>query len=89
MVQANFNDVVMVKFSGTEPEVDVDAFVKHVEHKVKKTLGQLLAPSNDRENYLFRQRAFFVSLLCKPAAEWYAAIIKMITKMALPTRETS
>ena len=50
MAQANFNDVVMEKFSGTEPEDDADAFVKQVEHKIKVTLGQLPAPGNDREN---------------------------------------
>ena len=75
MAQANFNDVVMEKFSGTEPEDDADAFVKQVEHKIKVTLGQLPAPGNDRENYLFRQRALFASLLRGPAAEWYAANI--------------
>ena len=75
MVQANFNDVVMEKFSGTEPEDDADAFVKQVEHKIKVTLGQLPAPGNDRENYLFRQRALFASLLHGPAAEWCAVNI--------------
>ena len=76
MAQANFNDVVMEKISATEPEDDADAFVKQVQHKIKVTLGQLPAPSNDRENYLFRQRALFASLLRGPAAEWYAANIK-------------
>ena len=75
MAQANFNDVVMEKFSGTEPEDDADAFVKQVENKIKVTLGQLPAPGNDRENYLFRQRALFASLFRGPAAEWYAANI--------------
>ena len=75
MAQANFNDVVMEKFSGTEPEDDADAFIKQVEHKIKVALGQLPASGNDRENYLFRQRALFASLLRGPAAEWYAANI--------------
>ena len=75
MAQANFNDVVMEQFSVTEPEDDADAFVKQVEHKIKVTLGQLPAPGIDRENYLFRQRALFASLLRGPAAEWYAANI--------------
>ena len=73
MAQANFNDVVMEKFAGTEPEDDADASIKQVEHKIKVTLGQLPAPGNDRENYLFRQRSLFASLLRGPAAEWYAA----------------
>ena len=50
MAQANFNDVLMEKVSGTEPEDDADAFVKQVEHKIKVTLGQFPAPGNDREN---------------------------------------
>ena len=33
------------------------------------------APGNDRENYLFRQRALFASLLRGSATEWYAANI--------------
>ena len=75
MAQANFKDVVMGKISGTEPEDDADAFVKQVEQEIKVTLGQLPAPRNDGENYLFRQRALFASLLRGPAAEWYAAKI--------------
>ena len=75
MAQAKFNDVVMEKFSGTEPEDDANAFVKQVEYKIKVTLGQLPAPGYDRENYLFRQRALFASLLRGPAAEGYAANI--------------
>ena len=71
MAQSNFKDVVMKNLSGTESEDDdADAFVKQVEHKTKVTLGQLPAPGNDRENYLFRQRAHFASLLRGPAAEW-------------------
>ena len=47
MAQANFNDVVMKKFSCTGPEDDADAFVKQVEHRSKVTLEQLPAPGND------------------------------------------
>ena len=47
MALANFNHVVMEKFSGTEPEDDADGFVKQVEQKIKVTLGQLPAPGND------------------------------------------
>ena len=75
MAQANFNDVVIEKFSGSEPEDDAHAFVKQVEHKIRVTLGQLAAPGNDRENYLFRQRALLAFLFRGPAAEWYAANI--------------
>ena len=52
-----------------------NAFVKKVEHKTKVTLGQLPAPENDRENYLFRQRALFATLLRGPAAELCASNI--------------
>ena len=75
MAQASFNDVVMEKFSGTQPEDDADAIVKQVEQKIKVALGQLPGLGNDRENYLFRQRALFATLLRRPAAEWYAANI--------------
>ena len=37
MAQAKFNDVVMEKFSRTEPEDDANAFVKQIEHKKKVT----------------------------------------------------
>ena len=76
----------MEKFSDTEPEDDADAFVKQVEHKIKVTLGQLPAPSNERENNLFRQRAIFASLLRGPAAE---CMLPIFTKMMLPTRRVS
>ena len=33
------------------------------------------APGKNRDNYLFRQRPIFASLLRGPAAEWYAANI--------------
>ena len=75
MAKASFNDVVMEKFSCTEPGDDADAFVKQVEHTIEVTLGQLPAPGTHRENYLFRQRALFASLPRGPAAEWYAANI--------------
>ena len=73
MAHANFKDVVMAKFSGTEPEDDADAFVKQIEHKNKVTF--LPAPGNDRENFLFRQRALFASLLRGPASDWNSANI--------------
>ena len=75
MAQADFSDAVIEKFSVTEPKNDADGFDEQIEHKIKVTLGQLPAPVNDRENYLFRQRALLACLLRGPAAEWYAANI--------------
>ena len=75
MARANFIDVVMETFSGTEPEDDTNAFFKQSNYKFKVTLGQLPAPGNYRENCLFRQQALSASLLRGSAGEWYAGNI--------------
>ena len=70
-----FNDIVLEKFSGTEPEEDAENFLRSCEHRIKVTLGRIPANGDERQNYLFRQRALFASLLRGAAQEWYIANI--------------
>ena len=72
-----YPDLVLDKFSGTDPDQDAEAFIRLIECKIYFSLGT--EPNEaDAElvTYLFRKKTFFSSLLRGPAAEWYGSTIQ-------------
>ena len=59
------------KFSGTDPDVEVDSFAQLIERKINFAFGD--APENAEQlaDYNLRKNALYSSSLRGPAAEWY------------------
>ena len=67
----SFPDLALDKFSGNDPDQDVESFLLTVDNKIDFSLGSPPKAADDAARYLFRKKALFSSLLRGPAAEWY------------------
>ena len=74
-----YPDLVIEKFSGTDPDQDAESFIQLIERKINFALGDVPADAAELENYTFRKKALFSSLLRGPAAEWYESNITNAT----------
>ena len=81
-----YPDLALDKFSGTDPDQDVESFVQLIKRKINFALGDAPADPDDLVSFTFRKKAFFSSLLRGPAAEWYENNIENATTWAA-TRE--
>ena len=74
-----YPDLAIDKFSGTDPDQDAESFIQLIERKVNFALGDAAEDAVELENYTFRKKALFSSLLRGPAADWYASNITNAT----------
>ena len=81
-----YPDIVLDKFSGTDPDQDDEAFVQFKKRIINFAVGNAPADPDDLVSYTFRKKALFSSLLRGPAAEWYENNIENATTWA-DTRE--
>ena len=72
-------DLAIDKFSSTDPDQDAESFIQLIERKINFALGDARADAGELENYTFRKKALFSSLLRGPAAEWYESKITNAT----------
>ena len=64
-----YPDVALDKFSGTDLDQDVEAFIRLLEFKIISVLGtEPQAAADEHFIYLFGKKALFSSLLRGPAA---------------------
>ena len=70
-----FPDLAIDNSFGTDPDQDADSFIELIERKINFALGDAAADAGELENYTFRKKALFPSLLRGPAAEWYESNI--------------
>ena len=66
-----YPDLAMDNFYGTDPDQDAETFIQLIERKINFALGDAPGDAGEFENYTFRKKALFSSLLRGPAAEWY------------------
>ena len=64
-----YPDMAMDKNSGTDPDHDAESFIQLIEQKINFGLGGALGDAGELENYTFRKKALFSSILRGPAAE--------------------
>ena len=65
------------RFSGTDPDQDVEAFIRIIECKISFALGtEPEAATDEHVIYLFKKKALFSSLLRGPAAQRYGSTIQ-------------
>ena len=74
-----YPDLAIDKFSGTNPDQDVESFIQLIERKINFAFGDAPADAGELINYTFRKKALFSSLLRGPAAEWYGSNITNAT----------
>ena len=74
-----YPDLAIDKFSGTDPDQDVESFIQLIERKINFALGDAPGDAGELANYTFRKKALFSSLLRGPAAEWYESNITNAT----------
>ena len=72
-------DLAFDKFSGTDPDQDAESFIQLIVRKINFALGDLAADAGELENYTFRKKALFSSVLRGPNAEWYESNITNAT----------
>ena len=72
-------DVAIDKFSGTDPDQNVEAFVQLIERKINFALGDSPGDAGELASYTFRKTALFSSLIRRPVAEWYENIFTNAT----------
>ena len=58
-------------FCATDSDQDAESFIQLIERKINFALGDAPADAGELENYTFRKKMLFYSLLRGPAAEWY------------------
>ena len=63
-----YPDLVLDKFSGTDPDQDAELFMQLIERKINFTLSDAPGDADEFANYTIRKKPFF-SLLRGPAAE--------------------
>ena len=85
-IHLSYPNLALDKFSGTDPDQDAESLVQLIERKINIALGDAPADRDDLVSYTFHKKAFFSSLLRRPAAEWYKNIIENATIWA-DTRE--
>ena len=74
-----YPDLAVDKFCGTDPDQDAETFIQLIERKINFALGDAPGDAGELENYTFRKKALFSSLLRGPAAEWYESNITNAT----------
>ena len=79
-------DLALDKFSGTDPDQDVESFVRLMERKINFALVDAPVDLDDFVIYTFRKKALLSSLLRRPAAKLYENNIENATTWA-DTRE--
>ena len=72
-------DLAIDKFSGTDPDPDVESFIRLIERRINFALGYAPADAGELVNCTFRKKALFFSSLRGPAAEWYESNITNAT----------
>ena len=75
-----YPDLALDKFSGTDPDQDVESFTQLIERKINFALGDAPANPDALANYNFRKKALFSSLLRGPAAECMEVPLKMLPR---------
>ena len=66
-----YPDLAIDSLSSTDPDQDVESFIRLIEQKINFALGDAPGYAGELANYTFRKKALFYSLLRGPAAEWY------------------
>ena len=66
-------------FSGTDPDQDTESFIQLIERKINFALGDAPADGGELENYTFRKKALFSSLLRGSTSEWYESNVSNLT----------
>ena len=66
-----YPDPAIDKLSGTDPDQGAESLIQLIERKINFALGDAPADAGELENYTFRKKALFSSLLGGPSAEWY------------------
>ena len=79
ITQIAYPDLVIDKFSGTDPDQDAESFIQLIERKINSAFGNAPGDAGKPANYTFRKKALFFSLLRGPAAEWYESNITNAT----------
>ena len=72
-------DLVIDKFSGTDPDQDAESFIQIIERKINFPPGDEPGDAGELANYTFRKKALFSSSLRGPAVEWYENTITNAT----------
>ena len=52
-----YPDLAIDKFSGVDPDVDVESFIQLIERKINYALGDAPADAGELVNYTFRKKA--------------------------------
>ena len=78
-----YPDLSIEKFSGTDPDQDVESFIQLIERKINFAHGDAPADASELRNYTFRKKALFSFLLREPAAGWYESNITNATTWGL------
>ena len=74
-------ELAVEKFSGTDPDQDVEPFVQLTQRKIIFALGDANAAANAEQlaTNNFRKEALFSSLLIGSAAEWCKSNVEAVT----------
>ena len=64
-----YPDLAAYKFSGTDLDQVAETFIQLIERKINFALEDAPGDAGEFENYTFRKKALFASLLRGPAAE--------------------
>ena len=78
-IHLGYLDLAPEKISGTDPDQDAESFIHSIERKVNFVLGDAPGEQDESANQTFRKKAFFSSLLRRPAAEWFENNISRAT----------
>ena len=68
-----YPDLVLDKFSGTDPDQDSERFIQFIQRKINFPLRDAPANPDALANYAFCRKALFSSLLRGPTAECYGS----------------
>ena len=74
-----YPDLVLDKFSSTDPGQDVESFIQMIERKITFALGDPPVNPDVLTKYIVQKKALFSCLLRGPAAEWYGSNIEAAT----------
>ena len=74
-----YPDLAVDKFPGTDPDQDAETCIQLIERKINFALRDAPGDAGELENYTFRKKALFSSLLRGPAADCYESNITNAT----------
>ena len=77
--QLVYPDLALDKFSGTDPDLDAESFIKMIEGKINFALGDAPANPDALANYTFRKKALFSSLVRGLAVEGHKSNVEAAT----------